>query len=102
MSAELKTRVGRYINEVCELFDVTVLCDVEAVSDDENDFRVKSCVAIGWNSEPDAGIRYGTITNWFSSEQELDEFCERNIVRFREEAEKCNNGAPVPDATEWR
>ena len=97
MSATLKTRVGRYINEVCELFDVTVLCDIEEV-----DGKIRSVVAIGWNSEPDAGIMYGTITNWFSSEQELDEFCERNIVRFREEAEKCNNGAPVPDATEWR
>lgn len=97
MSATLKTRVGRYINEVCELFDVTVLCDCEEV-----DEKIRTVVAIGWNSEPDAGIRYGTITNWFSSEQELDEFCERNIVRFREEAEKCNNGAPVPDATEWR
>lgn len=97
MASTLKTRVGRFVNEVCELFDVQVLCDIEEV-----DGKIRSVVAIGWNSEPDAGIRYGTISNWFSSEQELDEFCERNIERFREEAVKCDNGAPVPDATEWK
>jgi len=98
-------RVGRYINEVCELFDIYVLCDIESISDDEHGFLVKPVkpvCALGWHSEPDAGIRYGVVTPWFSSEEELDEFCELNINRFRMAAAECEHGAAVPDATEWR
>lgn len=95
-------RVGRYINEVCELFDLTVLCDIEAVSDDENDFRVKPVIAIGQQSELAAGLPGFTLTTWFSTEEELDEFCELNINRFRVAAAECEMGAAVPDATGWR
>jgi len=93
---------GRYINEVCELFDITVLCDFTVEGEGTDNETIKPCVALGWNSEPDAGIRYGTVTNWFSTEAELDEFCELNINRFRIAAAECDNGAAVPDATEWR
>ncbi len=94
-------RVGRYINEVCELLDIEVLCDIEEVGDG-NDFRVKPCVALGWYGEPAAGIRYGVVTPWFPTEEKLDEFCELNINRFRLAAAACERGEAVPDATEWR
>lgn len=93
---------GVFINEVCNLFDIQVLHDMEPLSDNEDDMSFKSVVAIGWNAEPDAGIRYGVVTPWFSTEEELDAFCERNIEAFREAAVACDNGAPVVDATEWK
>jgi hypothetical protein len=67
---------------VCQLFDVEVLYNIEAVSDDENDFRVRPCVALGEISDYAAGFRGYEITPWFSSEEELDEFCECNINSF--------------------
>ena len=75
-------RVGRYINTVCQLFDVQVLYDFEAVSDDENDFRVRPYVALGEMSNYATEFRGYEITPWFPSEEELDEFCERNINSF--------------------
>lgn len=93
---------GRFINEVCGMFDIYVLHDMEPLSNDENDFRFKSVVALGWNAEPDAGIRYGVVTPWFSTEEELDVFCQRHLEEFKTAAVACDNGAPVVDATEWR
>jgi hypothetical protein len=94
-------RVGRHINEVCELFDIQVLCDIEAVGDGD-DLRVKPCVALGCPGELAAGIPYVVVTPWFPTEEELDEFCELNINRFRLAAAACERGEAVPDATEWR
>ncbi len=94
-----------YVEEVCQMFDVVVLSDIEVTKTDENDVPVKwnSVVALGWHGEPDAGIRYGTMTPWFASESELDEFCKRNIDRFRRAAEECENlDKPVPDASDWQ
>jgi hypothetical protein len=92
-------RIFVHVKEVCELFDVNVLSDMESVSDDENDPRFKSVYAIGWNGEPDAGIRYGTMTGWFDSMELLEDFCKRNIERFRAEAAK--DDAAIPDASDW-
>lgn len=87
-----------YIGQVCELFDVTVLSDIEG-DDDTNPRDVKSVYALGWNSEPDAGIRYGTITGWFHTVEELEDFCRRNIGKFQAAAQE---DGPAPDATDWR
>lgn len=86
-------RVGRYINEVCGLLDVTVLHDITI----ENDV-VTGCVALGQEGEINAGIRFAVVTKWFANEQELDEFCELNINRFRIAAQQ----QTAVDATEWR
>jgi len=94
-------RVGRYINEVCQSLDINVLHDVEAVSDEENELCVRACVALGERAEHAAGLVGFTVTRWFPTEEELDEFCELNINRFRNAAAECDNGAPVPDATAW-
>jgi hypothetical protein len=85
-------RVGRYINEVCALFDAHVVTSVEGDFD-----SMKVTVALGIHADS-AGETGVVITKWFSTEEELDEFCELNVNRFRIEAQK----QTVPDATEWR
>lgn len=88
-------RVGRYINEVCGLLDLTVLCDIDInpVTD-----AITTSVAIGQEAEPGAGLRGVIVTNWFANENQLDEFCELNINRFRIAVQS----GEVVDATEWR
>jgi hypothetical protein len=106
-------RVGRYINEVCSLFNVEVLVDI---ANDGNALKIENrCVHHDPGSAPlyvvvALGVRSGTeepysfnMTRWYSTEDELDEFCELNINRFRIAAKDYQeNCAPVPDATEWR
>jgi len=82
------------VKEVCELFDVTVLTDQGVMS--------QPVYAIGWHGEPDAGIRYGTVTDFFDSMGALEAFCQKHIERFREESKKCDEGAPIPDASDWQ
>lgn len=104
-------RVGRYINEVCQMLDLTVLTDIDLVpvsrdgvagtNADLNgcdEFAVRTSVAIGQEAESAAGIRGVLVTNWFANEDELDEFCELNINRFRIAAQS----GEVVDASEWR
>lgn len=91
-------RVGANINAVCEMFDLEVLTDITEVED-----KIHACFAIGQEAEHGAGLVRFEITRWFDSEEELDEFCETNLERFRVAAKECSdNFAPVPDATEWR
>ena len=108
-------RVGRYINEVCALFDVNVIVDIDsnpaAICDGYKiEHRVTNhdaaskplpiTVALGIDPDLSAGIRSFVMTKWFSTEEKLDEFCELNINRFRNAAAESNH---VPmDATEWR
>lgn len=99
-------RVGRYINEVCQLLDLTVLCDIDMVpcateeqaNEGTVDFKIRTSVAIGQEAESAAGLRGVLVTNWFENEDQLDEFCELNINRFRIAAKS----GEVVDATEWR
>jgi hypothetical protein len=122
-------RVGRYINEVCLLFNVEVLVDIAngdlALCDgykvSESHFVEGECVAVtdidtNHDGSPalqvrvSLGVLSGTeepfsfnMTRWYPSEDELDEFCELNINRFRIAAKEYHeNCAPVPDATDWR
>lgn len=99
-------RVGRYINEVCEMLDLTVLVDIDVVpyateeQAAKNEFteKIRTFVAIGQEAEPGAGLRGIMVTKWFESEDQLDEFCELNINRFR----IASQSGEVVDATEWR
>jgi hypothetical protein len=111
-------RVGRYINEVCALFDVNVIIDIdaslEAITDGykvthespgenyQGSKPIKISVALGVRSEYSAGESGYVMTKWFADENELDEFCELNINRFRIAASACAKGADTPDAREWR
>jgi hypothetical protein len=87
-------RIGRYINEVCQLLDVEVLHDIEI--NDAGD--VQGFVALGMDGNEAAGVRYAPITKFYPSEEELDEFCELNINRFRIAA----TSNDCVDAREWR
>jgi hypothetical protein len=86
-------RIGRYINEVCALLDANVLTDLDGDVD-----NLKVVVAIGIRVDHSAGETGCIITKWFSTEEELDEFCELNINRFRIASQQ----ETVVDATEWR
>lgn len=99
--------LGINIKEVCELFDVTVIDDLdvteyETINGEDVPVKFKTVHALGWHSEMSAGIRGGTMTGWFDSIEALENFCYLNINRFRIEAAKCNDGAPIPDASDWR
>jgi hypothetical protein len=117
-------RVGRYINEVCLLFGVEVLVDIandgvalcdgykvshEDTNHDPATVPLQVRVALGVLAST-VNTLNGTeepfsfnMTRWYPSEDELDEFCELNINRFRIAAREYHeNCAPVPDATEWR
>lgn len=90
---------GLFINEVCAMFDISVLTDIEG---DLSDSPIRVVVALGERAETAAGLVGYVMTPWFSTEDELDKFCEQNINRFHIAAAECELGAAVPDATEWR
>jgi hypothetical protein len=85
-------RIGRYINEVCAMFDAHV---VTAVDGDFNSMKVTVAIGIHSDSAGETGV---VLTKWYSTEDELDEFCELNVNRFRIAAQQ----QAVPDATQWR
>lgn len=104
-------RVGRHINEVCQIFDVEVLVDIandgvglcdgykvshEDTNHDPSTVPLQVRVALGTRCSDTVAV----MTRWFRSEEELDEFCELNINRFRIAASEVD--AVLPDATEWR
>ena len=92
----------RFIEEVCNLFDVEVLCDIEPVDPaNEADVRYNPVIAIGARAELGAGLVHYVMTPWFKDETELNYFCERNIEKFRAASTACDEGAAVPDATDW-
>jgi hypothetical protein len=92
----------RFIDEVCNLFDVEVICDIETADPlNEAEVRYNPVVAIGARAEHGAGLFGYTMTPWFREMVDLNHFCERNIEKFREASVACDNGAAVPDATGW-
>lgn len=91
----------KFTEEVCELFDATILSDVEFPEGGDGSEPLnewKPIYAIGWNAELGAGLRGGTITNFYPTEQALEDFCERHIERFRALSAL---DAPAPDASDW-
>jgi hypothetical protein len=94
-------RVGRFVNEVCLMYDVDVLVDLDGLHLTWNE-GVALCdgylgvkVALGVRNE--SATISKIMTPWFATEEELDEFCERHIGRFMFEAIMDE----MPDATEW-
>ena len=89
----------RFIEEVCNLFDVEVLCDIEPVDPaNEADVRYNPVIAIGARAELGAGLVHYVMTPWFSTEQELDDFLSLHIDSLRMYTE---TDAPVPNITDW-
>lgn len=85
----------RYIDEVCNLFDVEILCDIEAIPDRINwDVRYKPTVAIGSRSDEVSFV----MTPWFTSLEDLDAFLQRHIATLR-----AMNGddVPAPIMVDW-
>lgn len=106
----------RFVDEVCNLYECDVICDIEESlvfppSDTpltlpvdcylkmEPESRVKPVVAIGSRGEYPAGLVSFVMTPFFSTLEELDDFCSRHIDRFRSLAQ--DPDAPAPDATCW-
>lgn len=103
--------------EVGELFDVTVVADIEEPGDGEHkagcpktDADGEECTcnpvqvyALGWPQELSAGIRGGYMTPFFRSMDALEAFCKKHLERFREAAQACERDldVSVPDATTW-
>jgi hypothetical protein len=94
-------RVGRYINEVCQLLREASCGGIRVLADvcEENGV-ITGGVSLGFCSAPgsDGITSYFCVTRWFPSEEELDEFCELNINRFRIAA----RSPETVDAKEWR
>ena len=98
----------RFVDEVCNIFDCEVLCDIEEVRTSrpvlvylvsEPEWRVKPVVAIGSRGDFPAGLVSFVMTPFFNTLEELDEFCSRHIEKFRRIGE--DPDAPAPDATCW-
>jgi hypothetical protein len=98
----------RFIDEVCNLFDVEILCDIEETEHDplgvdwtglrETQTRVKPVVALGSRGELAAGLVSFVMTPWFNSLEELNAFLQWHIELLRR-----MDGAdtPAPCMTDW-
>lgn len=76
------------------------LC-VEFLDNYKGQPQVTTVVAIGERVEPAAGLQGVILTKWFSKEDDLEAFCERNIEKFRAAAKACDEGAADPDTATW-
>ncbi len=84
----------RFVDEVCNLFDVDVVCDIEAIPDRVNwDVRYKPMIALGSRSEAVSFI----MTPLFTSLEELDAFLERHIATLR----MVGDDEPAPCMVDW-
>jgi hypothetical protein len=89
---------GQFTKEVCDLFDISLLSDMEPTDEMNCSSPWIEVYALGWRSELAAGIRAGTITEWFNTPEELEQFCQKHIARFRAASE---DDGTIPDATDW-
>src|SRR5271170_7832607 len=98
----------RFIDEVCGMFDVEVLCDIEEVEHDplgvdwtglrEPELRVTPVIALGCRAEMAAGLVGFVMTPWFHDEAKLEGFLGYHIDRLRELAEE---EEPAPNMIGW-
>jgi hypothetical protein len=85
----------RFIDEVCNLFDVEVLCDIEPVADRVKwEVRYKPTLALGSRSDEVSFI----MTPWFTSLEDLDAFLERHIATLRT---MVGDDVPAPNMVGW-
>jgi hypothetical protein len=87
------------IQEVCELYDVRVIQDYWAGTDEYPEAG-ESMFALGQHAELSAGLRGFYMTPWFATMDALEEFCKRNLAKFQELLASDPDG-PAPDATNW-
>lgn len=97
----------RYVDEVCNLFNCEVICNIVEKEHDplgvdwtslrETQTIVEPVIAIGSRIEFDTGLAGFVMTPWFHELAELNAFCQRHIEKFRDLVEK----QPAPDATSW-
>lgn len=95
--------------EVCDLFDVQVITDVEETTSHASpcpkiDGDGEECICppvplyvIGGRGEANAGLRRFTMSPYFYSTDELEAWCQRNMAKLKEAATK----EDMPDATDW-
>ncbi len=70
----------RFVDEVCNLFDMEVLCDIEPIPDRiEWEVRYKPMIAIGSRSDQVSFI----MTPWFTEEAKLEGFLGLHIESLR-------------------
>ena len=93
----LAAREYNALREVCDLFDVTVLQDYWAGTD-EHPEAGHPLFALGQHGELAAGLRRFEMTPHFETLDKLYSFCYRNLAKFREAAK---DEDAVPDATQW-
>ena len=74
------------LTEVCDALDCEVLKD----RDISPEGKPYSVYALGWRPELSAGLVGGTLTNWFNSEKELEDWClsEEGIEFINSEGQK--------------
>jgi len=98
------------LDEVRDLFDLTVIRDLEEREGSQTDrdrskapARLELVYALGVSEELTAGIRRNQMTPSFCSVQELNAFCERHLERFRQisRAQAASGQYAVVDATAW-
>ncbi len=90
----------RYVDEVCNLFDCEVICDIEpAEPENEESTAIIPMIAIGSRGEYAAGLVSFVMTPFFRTMEELEAFCWLHIEKFREIGAK--DDEPAPDATGW-
>jgi hypothetical protein len=98
---ELRLKVAPEIEmyEVCEMFDVKVMQDYWGGTD-EHPEAGHSLFSLGQHAELSAGLRGFRLSPWFQTMGDLEQWCQRNIGRFREWIKSDPDG-PAPDATNW-
>jgi len=91
------------LDEVRDLFDLTIIRDLEEREGSKAPARLELVYALGVPEELTAGIRRSQTTPSFCSVKELNAFCERHLKRFREisRAQEAGGQYAVVDATEW-
>src|SRR5258708_30541686 len=90
------------LDEVRDLFDLTVIRDLEEREGSKAPARLELVYALGAPEELAAGNRRYRMTPSCCSIEELNAFCERHLKRFREISRAYARGQyAVLDATEW-
>src|SRR6266446_10401085 len=91
------------LDEVRDLFDLTIIRDLEEREGSKAPARIELVYALGAPEDLTAGVRRHQMTPSFCSVAELNAFCERHLKRFREisRAQGASGQYAVVDATEW-
>ncbi len=91
------------LDEVRDLFDLTIIRDLEEREGSKAPARLELVYALGAPEELTSGICRHQMTPKFCSVEELNTFCERHLERFREisRAQEASGQYAAVDATAW-